>query len=184
MIAAGVHGVIFTSFRDYLGAEFGSDVAHRVFDREPVFLLSEAYEDERLAALLTRAGEETTRETADLLHEFGVFTAQTTFTRLYPAFFAIVPSAREFFLTVETRIHELVRATIPNARPPQLRVSERGDNGVAIEYTSPRRLCVLLRGLVEGTARHYGQAAEIQEPACMLRGDAACTFDVELRAAA
>jgi hypothetical protein len=114
------------------------------------------------------------------VHDFGVFTGATTFTRLYPAFFAIAPSARDFLLTVETRIHELVRATIPNARPPQLQVSELDEDGVTIDYSSPRRLCVLLRGLAEGTARHYGETAHIDEVTCMRRGDPACRFEVRL----
>ncbi len=88
--------------------------------------------------------------------------------------------AREFLLTVETRIHELVRATIPNARPPQLTVSGHGDDGVTIVYTSPRRLCVLLRGLVQGTARHYGEDAAIEEETCMRRGDDRCRLSVRL----
>ena len=145
-----------------------------------MYLLSEAYDDERLLALLDRARAETAGTADEILHDFGVFTAKTTFASLYPAFFAIVPSAREFLLTVETRIHELVRATIPNATPPQLRVRERGSDGVSIVYSSPRRLCVLLRGLVEGTARHYGQSAAIAEVTCMHRGDSVCTFDVTL----
>jgi Haem-NO-binding len=106
-----------------------------------------------------------------------------TFARLYPTFFSIAGSARAFMLTVETRIHDLVRATIPNAGPPQLDVTELGDDGVAIVYTSPRRLCVLLRGLTEGTARHYGERSEIEETSCMLRGDDACRFEVRFTSA-
>ncbi len=81
---------------------------------------------------------------------------------------------------METRIHELVRATIPNARPPQLSVTELDGDGVSIEYTSPRQLCVLLRGLAEGTARHYGEEARIDEVSCMKRGDPTCRLDVRL----
>ena len=173
-----MHGVIFTSFRDYATAELRPGVAKTLFDGEPVYLLSEAYPDERLVSLLERAAELTGIEPEQLLYDFGVFTVEKTFARLYPAFFAISRSAREFMLTVETRIHELVRATIPNARPPQLTVTESGDDSVAILYSSPRRLCILLRGLAEGTARHYGETSEIAEATCMLRGDEACTFDV------
>jgi hypothetical protein len=43
---------------------------------------------------------------------------------------------------------------------------------------------VLLRGLTEGTARHYGQRARLDEPECMLRGDVARSFDVTFSAAA
>jgi hypothetical protein len=130
--------------------------------------------------LIRRSRETAGVDPDELLHSFGVFTAQRTFTRLYPAFFAISPNTRAFLLTVEARIHELVRATIPNATPPELHVSELGDDGVTISYTSPRRLCVLLRGLAEGTARHYGETATIEEATCMRRGDPACTFEIRL----
>jgi hypothetical protein len=173
-----MHGVIFASFRDYLTAEHGNETTARVFDGEPVYLLSDAYPDTQLAQLIRRACDESGLHTDELLHAFGVFTAQRTFTRLYPAFFAVAANTRSFLLTVEARIHELVRATIPNASPPELHVSELGEEGVAISYTSPRRLCVLLRGLAEGTARHYGEAAVIDETTCMRRGDPSCTFEI------
>ena len=176
-----MHGVIFTSLRDYLTDEHGQEVAREVFAEEPIYLLSDAYPDERLHALIERSASVTARDAAEVLHDFGVFTGSTTFARLYPAFFAVAPSARDFLLTVESRIHELVRATISNAQPPQLHVSELGADGVAIDYSSPRRLCVLLRGLAEGTASHYDETAEIEETSCMLRGDPACRFEVRIR---
>lgn len=175
-----MHGVIFSSFRDYVTDAHGRSATQHVFAGSQPFLLSEAYADEELATLIGRAVEFTGLEAEQVIYDFGVFTAETTFTRLYPAFFAISGSAREFLLTVETRIHELVRATIPNATPPQLSITERGDDGVTIVYTSTRRLCVLLRGLLEGTVRHYGETATVVESQCMHRGDERCTFEVEL----
>jgi hypothetical protein len=71
-----------------------------------------------------------------------------------------------------------VRATIPLAGPPALDGTELGEDGVQIVYTSPRQLCVLLRGLTEGAARHYGERVAIEETSCMRRGDSACTFAV------
>ena len=178
-----MHGVVFASLRDYLIAEHGSDAAEAVFDGEPAYLLTEAYDDERLASLIDRAARRAGADVDEVVHEFGVFTAQRTFARLYPEFFSIAGSARDFLLSVETHIHELVRATVPNARPPQLSISDEGEDRVSIVYTSPRHLCVLLRGLTEGTARYYGETASIEETECMRRGDAACRFRVELRSA-
>jgi hypothetical protein len=177
-----VHGVIFSSFRDFLTAEHGSETAQRVFRGEPVYLLSQSYPDESLDRLVGRATEAVGVGADELVHDFGVYTGSTTFTRLYPAFFAIANSTREFLLTVETRIHELVRATIPNAAPPQLHVTELGADGVSIVYSSPRQLCVLLRGLAEGTASHYRETATIEEPTCMRRGDDRCTFELRFSA--
>lgn len=173
-----VHGVIFASFSDFLTARFGSETAAAILEGEPVYLLSETYEDERLLGLVGQAAKEVGMEEADLVHAFGVFTGERTFTRLYPAYYSVAGGTRAFLLSVETLIHELVRATIPNARPPELRVLPQGEDGVRITYTSPRKLDVLLRGLVEGTANHYGERAALEEPECMHRGDPACVFDV------
>jgi hypothetical protein len=172
-----VHGVIFASLTDYIAVRFGEDAAGVILQDEPIYLMSEAYDDDRLFVIIDRAVATTGVPPEELVHDFGVFTAQTTFARLYPAFFAVAGGTRPFLLTIEERIHELVRATIPNARPPQLRVDSLGDDGVRIEYSSPRHLCVLLRGLVRGTAAHYGEEADIEEAECMLRGDPVCLFE-------
>ena len=179
-----MHGVIFTSLRDYLTATFGAQAARELFADEPVYLLSETYDDERLADLVRRAALLTGADEDAIVYDFGVYTALTTFARLYPAFFAIASSTCEFLLTVETRIHELVRATIPSAAPPRLTVTKIGDDAVEIRYASPRHLCVLLQGLAEGTARHYAETLPIEETTCMRRGDDACRFQVAFATAA
>jgi hypothetical protein len=176
-----VHGVIFASLGDYLAARLGAQAAAVLLDGEPDYLLTESYPDERLIALLERASRETGQGQPELLRDLGAFTAENTFARLFPAHFSLAGKTRPFLLGVETYIHELVRATMPNARPPRLTVRESGEDGVEITYSSPRRLCHLLIGLTEGTARHYGEEAELTETACMLRGDPACRFDVQIR---
>ncbi len=175
-----MHGLIFISFRDYLAGQHEAGIAQDVMSGEPVYLLSEAYPDERFNALVERACVETGMERDTLLHDFGVFTAQRTFARLYSPIFAMYPSTRSFLLDVERPIHELVRVAIPNALPPELAVSELGDDGLSIVYTSPRQLCPLLSGLVEGTARHYRETVRVEEQTCMRRGDPACTFEVRV----
>lgn len=171
------------SLRDYLAAEHGAEIAQSVFGSDPQYLASEAYPDEVFGRLLGIAVEQTGFDPDRLLFDFGAFAAQNTFVQLYPAFFTVTPSAREFLLTVEARIHELVRATIPDARPPELVVAPLGADSVTILYTSPRKLCVLLRGLAEGTARHYGETTTVAEPKCMLRGDPVCSLEVTVSSA-
>jgi hypothetical protein len=173
-----VHGVIFTSFRDFVTTRFGTDVARSVQADRPLHLMTEAYPDEEFFELLRKTCEETSVEMDELVRDFGVFAGGKTFPRLYPAFFEVAGGSRAFMLTVEGRIHELVRATIPNARPPQLGVAPLGEESVQVSYSSPRQLCVLLRGLAEGTAEHFGEQAHIEEAACMRRGDPACLFEI------
>jgi hypothetical protein len=169
-----VHGLIFASFRDYLLTEHGPEVAHAVTAGEPQYALGEAYPDEQFLALLERTCERTSLPVDELLFEFGVFTAAMTFARLYAVLFRASPSARDFLLTVERPIHEVVRETLPDARPPELAVTDLGERGLEIVYSSPRRICALLRGLVEGTGRVYDERLEVDEPECMHRGAPAC----------
>lgn len=55
-------------------------------------------------------------------------------------------------------------------------MTDRGADGLELEYTSRRRLCAMLRGLVEGTGRVYGETIEVEELECMHRGASACRF--------
>ena len=174
-----MHGLIFVSFRDYLASRFDSGTAADVFAGEPLYAMSDAYDDDRFAALLERASARSGEPASDLLYDFGRFTGETVFPRLYPAFYEIAGGTAGFLLTVEDRIHELVRATIPSARPPELS-AEPIDGGVRLTYSSPRHLCRLLSGLATGTARHYGEHGDVVEATCMLRGDDACRFDVRI----
>ena len=173
-----MHGIVFTSFRDYLRDRRGSEFASEIFSGE-VYAMSDAYDDEAFAAVLERAGERMRVDADELLRDFGAFTGETVFPRLYPAFYSVAGNTLSFLLTIETRIHELVRATIPNATPPQLRAAP-ADGGVEIAYTSPRQLCRLLEGLVIGTGRYFREAVVVQEVACAKTGGPACLFEVRV----
>lgn len=171
-----MHGLIFASFRDYLASEHGADVASELLAEEPLYSLGEAYPDEQFLALFERACARTGRSPDELLFDFGVFTAATTFARLYAVLFAMSPTALDFLRTVETPIHDVVRVALPDATPPELAVADHAEDALEIVYASPRRLCVMLRGLVEGTGRVYGESLEVDELECMHRGAPACRF--------
>ena len=158
--------------------EPGAGVANDVTAGEPQYTLSEAYPDEQFLALLERACARTALSRDELLFEFGAFTAATTFARLYSVLFKLSPTARDFLLTVERPIHEVIRETLPDARPPEIAVTDLGEEGLEIVYTSPRRVCAMLRGLVEGTGRVYAEALQVEELECMHHGASACRFEV------
>jgi hypothetical protein len=175
-----MHGLIFTAFRAFISLEH-PEIVETLFSSESRHLATQAYDDEEFDLLLARAARASGTESQELLRRFGAYAGVSAFRLLYPDYYAASSNTREFLLGVEERIHEVVRRTIPGAAPPRLDIVPLGEKDVSITYTSPRRLCALIVGLVSGVARHYGERVEIEQPLCMLRGDSAgCTFFVTL----
>ena len=172
-----MHGLIFASLRDYTALRLDEERAVELWaDRS--FETTEAYDDQWFAAQLDRLVTASGDSMDEVLRCFGNFAARTTFTGLYPAYYEASADTFTFLLGIEEKIHELVRATIAGAYPPKLHVQPLGELGVLVSYTSERRLCRLLEGLVLGTAEHYGESLLVEEIQCMHDGDPGCVFTV------
>ena len=172
-----MHGLIFASLRDYTRQRLGEEEAEALW-ADAAYEPAEVYADEDFQSRLERVCAATGADLDESLHDFGSFAGETTFAALYPGYYAEAAGTRAFLLGVEERIHQVVRATIPGAIPPHLRVSELGPDGAIVTYTSSRRLCALLEGLVRGTARYYGEEVELEQIQCMHRGDPGCVLTV------
>jgi hypothetical protein len=138
------------------------------------------YDDAELETLLSQGVghlDPTTRE--QLLEQFGRHLALETFPSLAPDFYERHETFQSCLLSVEDQIHTVVRTALPGAAPPHLRVTALGEAGVVIAYTSARKLCPLLLGLVAGTAEKYETRVETTEALCALRGDAWCSIIVQ-----
>ena len=172
-----MHGLIFASLRDYTALRLGEKRAVELW-ADGVFETTEAYDDQRFAAQLERLVAASGDSMDEVQRGFGSFAAQSTFVELYPAYYAESADTFTFLLGIEEKIHDLVRATIAGAFPPKLHVQPLRGVGVLVSYTSDRRLCRLLEGLVLGSAEHYGEALVVEEIQCMHDGDPGCVFTV------
>jgi predicted hydrocarbon binding protein len=173
-----MHGLVFAALRDFLVSHLDQEQADSIFVSGPPYLMSAPYPDGEFLQLVERGRALSGEPLTDFLRSFGIFTGATTFPRLYPAFYEVAGDTRTFLLTIESRIHELVRATVPDATPPRLHIEAENEERLRIVYDSPRRLCAFLDGLVVGTAAYFGESVEVSEPTCVRRGDAACVFAV------
>ena len=173
-----MHGIVFAALRDFLATHLDQERADAVFGVEAPYLMTAAHPDADFLRLVERARLGADEPMPDFLRAFGVFTGERTFPRLYPAFYDVAGDGRTFLLTIEDRIHELIRATVPDATPPQLHVEAAGDHELRVEYDSPRRLCSFLHGLVEGTAAHYDETVDVAQESCVWRGDPICVFAI------
>lgn len=169
-----MHGLIFTAFRQYCWTRL-DEHSGEIWRGLPSYVMTEAYPDEDFDALVARAVEASGRTRREILHDFGRFTGFWVFRVMRSDYYEQSGNTRRFLLDVESRIHETVRDSTPNAAPPRLHVVPLGDEGVSIAYTSERKLCELVEGLVLGVAEYYREAVSIEQPLCMHRGDVACS---------
>lgn len=170
-----MHGIVLSNLERFLRAKGVRSPTPRSYSDDSV------YDDAELELALAHGVSHlspTTRE--QLLEQFGRHLALVTFPSLASEFYERHDTFQSCLLSVEDQIHTVVRSALPGAAPPHLRVSALGEAGVVIAYTSARRLCPLLLGLVAGTAEKYETTVEVTETLCALRGDPWCSLIVQV----
>ena len=100
-----MHGIVFTSFRQFLTARLGVAAATVAWSGEPSYSITASYPDAEFHRLFEKVCERTGSEPDGLLRDFGAFTGERTFVLLYPSFYEEASNARTFRLGVEERIH-------------------------------------------------------------------------------
>jgi len=175
----GLHGLLLVAYRRFLADRFGESLADEVFAKHQRIQARQVYPDPILFELIEGGVARTRKPAEQLLREFGAHALQT-FYELHPTYFP-PEGARRFLMQLEETVHSRVREMMPGAAPPQLKVKDLGAGRLRISYRSQRNLCPLLAGLLDGTGTHYQTPVRHIEETCMRRGDAECSFLVEVQ---
>lgn len=181
-----MHGLIFVTWEKYLNDRFGPDLlsAYRTKIGESPSetpLANRVYDDATLLAGLGAASALTQTPPDALLYEYGRFFIMNGLTsRLCAYLLNGVHNARDLLLAMRDAHNQMAHASPEGVSPPLFEYAPlAGDpNGLILRYDSPRRLCSLLHGSIEGAALRYGEQATINETACMKHGAPVCTFVV------
>ena len=86
-----------------------------------------------------------------------------------------------FLLSVDHLIHVEVRKLFPDAGVPHFEYHEQLPDRLTMVYQSPRKLCKLAEGLIDGSAKHFNQAYHLTHDVCMHKGDDCCHLLVTLQ---
>lgn len=138
-----------------------------------------SYPDVEMGKLVEAASTALSMPATDVLRWFGQ-EAMPRLAKRYPAFFVAHKSVRPFVLSLNSIIHPEVHKLYPGAHCPHFHFEEAADGALLISYLSPRKLCALAHGFVEGAAAHYHETAEIEHLQCMHNGDAECVLRVAI----
>jgi Haem-NO-binding len=173
-----VKGIVFNLLESVVTSEYGTQTWDELLTAagtDGVYTSLGNYEDAELLALVAAASKALETPVDELVRWFGS-NAIDLLAAQYPVFFEPHDSTRPFLLTLNDIIHAEVRKLYPDALVPTFAFATSSDGAFSLTYDSPRHLCSLAEGFVEGAARHYGETVSIEQPTCMKRGDDACVI--------
>ena len=178
-----MHGIVFDQLREFTVSGYGVEAWEAMLAQVPDrsrYYVSEDYPDAELEALLGAASSLTGSSRNDLLRDFGRFIVPGLL-ELYGVLIDPKWDILELLENIEGTIHRVVRLRQPGATPPQLGTGRTDTEEVSIFYDSPRMMCALGKGIIEGLQTHYGERLNITDQSCMHRGDPICTLVVRRR---
>lgn len=173
-------GIVFNLLEDVITRAHGAATWDDLLDAADLpgaYTSLGSYPDEEAAKLVRVAAQKLGVQPNDVLRWFGR-EAMPILAQKYPHFFTAHSTFRPFLLSLNSIIHPEVRKIYPGADVPVFDYEDQPDGTLLMGYNSPRRLCALAHGFVEGASGHYGEAVVFEQLRCMHKGDEKCVFRI------
>jgi len=174
-------GIVFNLLEEAVTNAHGAGVWDDLLDAaelDGAYTSLGSYADDEVFALVTQASRRLAISPADVLRWFGR-AAMPMLAERYQIFFDGHKSARSFIMSVNDIIHPEVRKLYSGAGCPHFHFQNDADGRLLIGYHSPRQLCQLAHGFIEGASDHFGQTAILEHLSCMSEGHPLCRMAVD-----
>ena len=173
-------GIVFNLLAEAVEKDHGADTWDALLDAaglDGVYTSLGSYPDAEMMRLVDAAATALDTTPDAVLRWFGR-AAMPLLAESYGVFFEGHVSARSFVRSVNDIIHPEVRKLYAGAGCPQFAFADDPAGRLLIGYSSPRRLCHLAHGFVEGAADRFGETVELEHLACMMDGSPTCRMAV------
>lgn len=171
-----MHGRMFWEFRDYAEARHGAGtwltLLKNVGLAEKVYL-QKPYPDTEMVALVTAASALSGRPMAEVLEDFGEFTAPSLM-KMYAHLMKPGWRTLDVIEHTESTAHGALRKDDAGMGPPFLRTKRVGPDELILFYSSPRKLCAVAIGVAKGLAKFFHEDISVRHTACMHHGAKSC----------
>ncbi len=137
-----------------------------------------SYPDGELIRLVDAAAAALGMSTGEVLRWFGRSAIPLLHER-NAMFFKAHRDAQSFVASINSIIHPEVRKLYAGASCPHFHFHHLEDGRTGLAYQSPRRMCRLAHGFIEGAADHFGNRVGIEHLACMLEGHRVCRIALD-----
>ncbi len=169
-------GIVFNLLEETVAAEYGAAVWDELLasaGSDGAYTSLGSYADSQLQGLVLAAAQKLGKSPQEVLRWFGR-AAMPLLAHRYPQYFRGPAPTRTFLLSVNSIIHPEVRKVYPGAVVPTFEFRDADDGSLLMGYQSPRQLCALAQGFVEGAAAHFRESITFTHLKCMHKGDESC----------
>jgi hypothetical protein len=159
-----MHGIIFNQFYKFIREAHGFDMLSQIKKESSIghkfHDATKAHPDEELISILEAGAKVTGVPRDKLLESFGRHIVPNLL-QTYKAYIDGKWKSLDMLESVESVMHKAVRATNPEAAPPELSIKRVSDKEVHIEYFSKRNMLSFGLGLIQGIGDHYSERFSI-----------------------
>lgn len=170
-------GIVFQILNELVEEKYGFEAWEKLLEAtkpasEGIYTATELYPDGELLAYVGAISEMLDVPAPQVVHAFGEFMIGKLH-QVHPEFFEN-HTHKSFLQSVHDVIHVEVKKLHPDAVLPDFTYEDPGENELIMRYHSPRKLCALAEGLIEGAGKLFNSQVRIEHPVCMLRGADHC----------
>lgn len=175
-------GLVFNALNDLVETKFGLTCWDAMIQsvqpaNEGAYSGVQTYPDEQLFALVSALSVQTQTPAQVLIRVFGKYLF-TVLIQRYPHFRQSDHSLKSFLLSVDEAIHVEVKKLFPNAVTPRFEYEDPSPEQLVMLYTSPRKLCTLAEGLLDGASDHFHSLITVHHSQCMHQGHSHCRLEI------
>lgn len=154
-------GLVFTEFMNLVETKFGEDMMDDLIDTtDPksggAYTAVGTYSHTELVDMVVVLSERVDLPVPALVNAFGHHLAEV-FSTKFTSFFDEASSTIEFLKSIDNHIHVEVAKLYPDAELPEFTFDESNSEQFLLNYRSTRGFADLAEGLIEGTAKYYGE---------------------------
>ncbi len=176
-------GIVFTVFNKMVEETFGENMWEDLLDDvDPesggIYTTAGTYEAGELLGYVGALAQRTGEAPENLVRAFGKYMLKQL-AGVYPQLFE-GHNLKSFLMSVHDVIHVEVQKLYPGAELPTFTYEDPGGDELVMKYQSPRKLCVLAEGLMDGAAEHFNTKLERKHETCMHKGDDHCRFELSI----
>jgi hypothetical protein len=161
-----MYGMVNKAVRGFVLKNFDEATWTRIHTSAGVeadFIAMQSYDDETTYSLVGAAHTELNLEVNAILDGFGRYWVSDIAAASYADLMKKTGTTFNDFVKNLDHLHERIRATFPDYRPPSFRVKELEPKQLQVDYYSHREgLLPFVEGLFHGLADHYSEVITIE----------------------